>query len=406
VTSLDPGTILLMTVLMAAAMSVVLFSAHRSFPAEVRGLGDWALGLAGVVVVAMLFGLRHWLPFQLGSLGAGTVLLAAIGLWLAGTRRFYGVDPGWRSIGAAVAINCASFVWWVYIHPNFAMRAAVFSLIVGTFYFAQFRLVVRHGERHFSTYALAGLLLIQAVAVMTRAVVVLQSGAADGEVTRPGGIPPIYLALANFMVLLLAVAFMGVATRRLQRVLEQRSNQDPLTCVLNRRGFSEVYAKARAKMGRDGLPMTLLSLDLDLFKLINDCHGHAMGDRVLVHVAQMACEALRENDYVARFGGEEFVVLLPDTTIEGALQVAARIQQLVRASLPAGLPAYTVSIGVACQDAADEELDSLLMRADAALYLAKANGRNRIEVVEVDATEAGGLRETGAAIPRPDRRRA
>jgi diguanylate cyclase (GGDEF)-like protein len=401
--ALDPATILFMTMAMAAAMSVVLFSAHRSFPTEVSGLGHWAVGLAGVVLAAATFALRQRLPFQLGHTGSGILLFGATGLWLAGTRRFYGLSAGWRWIAAAMLLNAASLFWWVNVHPDFAARAAVFSCLVGFFYFAQFFVVVRHGERHFSSHALAALLLVQSLAVFARAVAVLRGGLTDGELTHPGAVPAIYLAMANFMVLLLSVAFMGVATRRLQRVLEQRSNQDPLTCVLNRRGFFEVYIKARAKMGRSGLPMTLLSLDLDLFKRINDCHGHAMGDRVLVHASQMCCEALRENDYVARFGGEEFVVLLPDTEIEGALQVAARIQQLVRAALPAGLPPYTISIGVASQTRAGEELDGLLMRADAALYQAKENGRDRIEVVEDDAAP---LRQTGAGVPHPDRRRA
>jgi len=227
--ALDPATILFMTMAMAAAMSVVLFSAHRSFPTEVSGLGHWALGLAGIVLAAVMFALRQRLPFQLGHMGSGIFLLGSIGPWLAGTRRFYGLTAGWPAIAVAMFVNAASLLWWVNVHPDFAARAAVFSCLAGLFYLAQFFVVARHGERHFSSYALAALLLLQAVAVFARAVAIMRGGLTDGELTHPGAVPAMYLAMANFMVLLLAVAFMGVATRRLQRVLEQRSNQDPLT---------------------------------------------------------------------------------------------------------------------------------------------------------------------------------
>jgi diguanylate cyclase (GGDEF)-like protein len=103
---------------------------------------------------------------------------------------------------------------------------------------------------------------------------------------------------------------------------------------------------------------------------------------VLVHVAATVGKTLRESDHMARFGGEEFVVLLPDTGVERAIGAAERIRVALRGPHPEGMPAYTVSIGVACQQSAAEDLDALLMRADAALYRAKANGRDRIEVAE------------------------
>jgi len=172
---------------------------------------------------------------------------------------------------------------------------------------------------------------------------------------------------------------MTVATRRLQTILERRSTLDPLTQVLNRRGFADIYAKEHALMRRESTFMTMLSIDLDYFKKINDCHGHAAGDRVLIDVAAVIGKALRASDHVARFGGEEFIVLLPATGIDRAQHIGERIQAALR--LPrTDVPAYTVSIGIACQITADEDLDGILVRADKALYRAKENGRDRIEV--------------------------
>jgi diguanylate cyclase (GGDEF)-like protein len=126
--------------------------------------------------------------------------------------------------------------------------------------------------------------------------------------------------------------------------------------------------------------MTLLSIDLDFFKAINDRYGHAVGDQVLVHAARTTVSALREIDHVARFGGEEFIVLLPQTTAERALAVAQRIQALLRVPRGDAVPAYTVSIGIACQQQPDDGMETVMARADAALYRAKAAGRDRCEV--------------------------
>jgi len=178
----------------------------------------------------------------------------------------------------------------------------------------------------------------------------------------------------------MAVGFMTVATRRLQVVMEHRSCTDPLTGVLNRRGFAAAYRREVARMKRHGAPFSLLSIDLDYFKAINDQHGHAVGDQVLVHAARTTISALREIDHVARFGGEEFIVLLSGATVERAKAMAQRIQALLLAARGGDVPDYTVSIGIASQQTPDESLEALMARADAALYRAKAAGRDRSEL--------------------------
>ena len=394
---LDPATILLMSTLMAAAMSVVLFSAHRSFPAEIRGLREWAVGSLLMVVGAVLFGLRGGaLPDAVPLLFSTSALIWGVGLSLIGTQKFYGKAPDWRLLASIWLVALPSLGYYLVVEPNFAVRVAVFSFLVFVFYAKQALLIAREGERHFSTLFFGVLMLLQALVVLTRGMLAVLSATMPGnhiDLLHPGMFQSVYLACANFMALLLTVAFMTVTTRRLQLILELRSTQDPLTQVLNRRGFADIYARERALMRREGSVMTLISIDLDFFKQINDRFGHVTGDRVLVHVAGVIGKALRVSDHVARFGGEEFVVLLPDTGIERARSVAERIQAVLRAprlDMPgvAALPAYTVSIGIACQVSAEEDLDGILMRADKALYSAKAHGRDRIEMAETPALPA------------------
>ncbi|AWK85676.1 diguanylate cyclase [Azospirillum thermophilum] len=163
--------------------------------------------------------------------------------------------------------------------------------------------------------------------------------------------------------------------------LNRLATQDPLTGVLNRRRFLELARMEMRRAKRHRRALSLFLLDLDRFKQVNDTHGHAAGDEVLCTVVARARAVLRDADQVARFGGEEFVVLLPETDEDGALAVAERLRRAI-AGLPVdvdGLPVQvTASIGVASWAAAEPSLEHTLRRADAALYEAKQAGRNRV----------------------------
>lgn len=159
--------------------------------------------------------------------------------------------------------------------------------------------------------------------------------------------------------------------------LDRLSQTDPLTGLLNRRGFDVLAKPALALARRAGRPLTVMMLDIDHFKVVNDEHGHDAGDYVLVALARLMRERLREADVVARVGGEEFVALLPDTDLEGGVRVADMLREAVAAmQLPCG--PVTVSAGVAMVGASTSDMSELLHQADMALYRAKGSGRNRV----------------------------
>jgi diguanylate cyclase (GGDEF)-like protein/PAS domain S-box-containing protein len=181
-----------------------------------------------------------------------------------------------------------------------------------------------------------------------------------------------------------AALLAGISDISTQKVLEERlrdlATTDELTGLYNRRHFIELAEIELSRSRRKTAPTSLAMLDIDHFKLVNDHFGHAVGDRALVEVARAMKETLRGSDVSARLGGEEFVVLLPETTLDGALAVTERLREGVgRAEIPTGdgrIAKITVSAGVA-ELAATEGLDALLKRADDALYQAKQQGRNR-----------------------------
>ncbi|HEY0818940.1 MAG TPA: sensor domain-containing diguanylate cyclase, partial [Rhizobacter sp.] len=182
------------------------------------------------------------------------------------------------------------------------------------------------------------------------------------------------------------------ALKQTRDQLEALATTDPLTGALNRRAVSEAAQAELRRARRHGKPFAALLLDIDHFKRVNDTHGHQAGDRVLQQVAAACGTQLREIDRFGRWGGEEFIVLLPETDLDGAQVVAERVRQAVAASSVAGndgLPiAITTSIGAASLSPHDEHLEALLARADTALYQAKHDGRNCVRAAPAVATPA------------------
>jgi len=164
--------------------------------------------------------------------------------------------------------------------------------------------------------------------------------------------------------------------------LEETVRTDELTGLNNRRFFFELGQTALKKAIRSDKPMSAIMFDADMFKKVNDTYGHAVGDKALIHLSVAAQEALRDTDILARLGGEEFAVLLENTDEDAASEVAERLRQTINdkpLSLERGQVTLSISAGVACLcPEGGDDLDTLLVLADKALYAAKSGGRNRV----------------------------
>ena len=166
---------------------------------------------------------------------------------------------------------------------------------------------------------------------------------------------------------------------RLSEQLRRQATTDPLTGLCNRLHFNLLFRSELDRANRYGGSFSIVMFDVDHFKRINDAFGHAVGDNVLVRVSRTVGSRLRNTDVLARWGGEEFMIILPETDLSGAQQAAEDLRMLIADSGNSSEPAVTVSFGVSAFRRGDNE-NALLGRVDAALYRAKQNGRNRVEV--------------------------
>ena len=374
---LDPRTAIFLAGLMAGLMSLLLFALRRTYPSTVRGLSEWSLGLLGMALGTLLASSQGPQPAMAIVSVARVLLLVSMFLIYLGTLRFVGQRP---QLGAWIPLLLAGVLLHVLFtlkYPNFHARLIVATLLASVVFLAQAWALWRYatptfGPRLCLTVTLL-LALLQVLRLVTSFTLPLGTNVFDSD---PQNL--IYVVGLVFSILLYSVGIVLMVSERLRAELEHLATRDSLTGALNRRQMKESFETELLRCHRQHRDMGLLLIDLDHFKTINDTYGHQTGDQVLVDFVAGLNGLLRQSDQVARFGGEEFAVLLPDTSPQEALAAAERIRAACAA--PKNGPSCTVSLGVTHNLADTDTLDTMLARADAALYRAKAKGRNQVEV--------------------------
>jgi diguanylate cyclase (GGDEF)-like protein len=202
-----------------------------------------------------------------------------------------------------------------------------------------------------------------------------------------------------------AITSVGRAYNRMRTQLATIVLTDPLSGCFNRRGFEQQFRRELARAARSHTDMALLAIDLDHFKLVNDTHGHLVGDRVIAEAGELLRANARTDDVVARTGGEEFMILAPNTSQDGAQHLALRIVEAFRRRTfvdPSPKVSVTVSVGVVADAVPNDGIaEDLRARADEALYAAKRSGRNRV-VLWSQGLDALKLRQAESpSSPRP-----
>lgn len=378
---LDPRSVIILAGLMGVVMALVVFFMRRSYPATIQGLDEWSQAPLMAFVSTMLFAARGFFPDFLTIVVANFVLYQACILYYAGSQKFLlgrRDTRGWTLLNGCLAL---AMFWFSSVKPDFETRLLLVTLAVSALFFFHALLYMGHKGRVFGKQLMIGLLLAQALVAGLRFVSAV-AGLAGSSLMDGTWIQSLYISMYSFTVLLLSIAVILMATDRVHTEFEYLATRDPLTGALNRRAVLDacgaVFASGRRRMA-------LLMVDLDHFKDINDRFGHQMGDAVLREAVGRMQRAIGDKGLLGRYGGEEFVVLLPDVGKAEAMEIAARLKQNIDEPFPADSPmaavgSMAVSIGVAASESGTGStgVDDVLALADAALYRAKAMGRDQV----------------------------
>jgi len=347
----------------------------------------WAYTVALVAAIIAAAGPlgEHWFLHAFSP----TLLLVAFILLHYSFLSFVGQRPrrpwGWVAV---LVFGFAAFVYCGMNPERYLLRAEINALLLGSQAALSAYVLLRYSEKSLRSpmRAMAFVFALFSLRAVGRCFWIHHYGNVPEQmagwwVQITGA--SAYLILNAFTPL----GYLWMATTRLQSELEALSSTDWLTNTLNRRAFEEKGKAEVERAQRYQVPVSVVSMDVDRFKLLNDSRGHAGGDRVLVAIAEAVRGLLRSTDELGRFGGDEFVVLLPATSMTGAHELAERLRECI-AGVGVDFQGEKIdvraSFGVATMDAqrlGDTTTDSwelLLQRADAALYRAKKSGRNRV----------------------------
>ncbi len=371
--------------LLVAALIVLLVNwrIHK----KMRGPGYWAAGAASRLIGIAMIAIGDPLPVAMSSVAGYFLMVVGDFLTVRGLSQFANRPPYRRTTVVVALLTFVGLCYFTYVTPD--PYARVITLVAGhvvsilLLTLLQLHIVRKEGISGVVILALSSfwevflgpLLLL----MMYRASVDVEIEAAMGWI---GWVQP--MSATAMIGILQTFGFMLLAANRTQRELRDMALLDTLTGMPNRRAFDAAMKRAVEATKRDGTRLGLAVIDIDFFKRVNDTHGHGVGDAMLRHVAATVSSTLRDSDFFARVGGEEFALIVQDANLESLTEVAERFRHAVE-TLPLQRVndtslSCTLSAGIALSEPGRVDATQLYAYADAALYRAKGNGRNRVEL--------------------------
>lgn len=381
-------------------LSLLMAFVSWTFPATVTdrefGLREWAVGICCVGFALILIFLRGQVHPFFGDFLANGFLMTGGTLGLVAPARFFGARLVWPLVIGALAVGFAGVLAYLVLERSiaFAMVGVCTAMAVVMLYTVTLVLTRSRRPIAFSARIFALSMGFMGVAYSVRAIrVLLNPQVGDAPASLAGGHQSMLIVGALFVVSS-TISFYSMVHDEQKHIISERARRDPLTGLFNRRAFFE----AADRQGSGTHVASILMIDIDHFKSINDRYGHLGGDTVLAYAGRLIHSHFRIADLACRFGGEEFCVMLAGCD---ATQAMARASELVAAferqsvDVPGhGAVQVTISAGV-CEHRAGHALLHTIQRADEALYRAKHAGRNRALL----AQEQPGAGITGAPVP-------
>ena len=362
-----------------------ILHSYPSFEAARFWTGSAFAAVVGAATAMLILVVDLLAPLVTG----GTVIIFSTCLAAMGIKRFYGEPTAWRGTALITGLSFAGLSIFMFGYDLSTMRIVIYSIGQSLpLALTLKRLMSSQDGRVNPGARLAGMVAMLIIAIyIFRAVGKLLQIGGDFSFAQFNGPQSAMILVLMFLSMAWNFGFLLMAMDRLRNEVADLALMDDLTGVANRRQLLQRLTEECARSERSNQPFALLVIDLDGFKAINDTHGHAAGDACLQHFTLMAQTRLRPGDLLARTGGDEFCVVLPDSTLREGAMIARRIIDVCRddaAACVGGDVPIAVSIGVAQWTRETGAFpDRLIAAADHALYVAKKEGKNRHSVYEL-----------------------
>ena len=353
-------------------MSAVLLVLHLSYPKSVRGLLHWSVGTFCLALSSLIYIGRGVLPDFLAMFVANLILLIGFSQLYFGYEKFADQNHATfkKFIWFVIASASCLMLWFIYIQPSFKARAAVLASSLIFINSSIFILLYKNFKKTIGHYFIAIGVFCMFVGWLLRGFFLLTGRVTENFQTEFSS-QIVLFALSPLMINLMALSAVILASEKLRYELDYKNQFDSLTNCLTRVAFMKELEREIKRSGRQKTSFALLMLDLDNFKMVNDTYGHQHGDRVLTDFALRVGNLLRELDSFGRFGGDEFVILLPAADEESAHVVIDRIRA---AGIRTDKLPWQASVGVAIWSEGFSSQE-LIERADRSLYQVKAKTR-------------------------------
>ena len=388
--SIELNTLFLLTIDVEAILGLLLLLVWAQ-NTRVHAVAWWACAHLMRAVSVMFYGLYGSVPDLISIDLSNVLLFSSFGVTWNGARVFNGRKalPGSLIAGAGIWLLAAQ---WSGFEIGSEIRGQLSAIIIASYsWLTAYEFWRARREPLVSRWPAIALFFTHGAMFLLRTPINALFHGKDSDNLLASAWLSVLSLEAFLMTIATAFILLAMSKERTELRHKTAALIDPLTGLLNRRAFlADAEVLLQQQIARDR-PVAVLLVDLDHFKSINDRFGHSAGDKVLQIFAKTARSSLRQSDLVGRLGGEEFTVVLADASIDNAYLVADRLRKTFAAAA-ATVDSHTLhataSIGVAVIVDPSQDLSKLMTLADQALYLAKARGRNRVELAPIEAAEA------------------
>jgi diguanylate cyclase (GGDEF)-like protein len=382
----DIRTAILIGALLTFLIGTMMYAVSSTQPDAYRGtMRWWVVGALSYALGFVLTGMRDWIWIGWSAVLGNGLIAVGMACFAIALRRFFGL-PEWRKRLLLIVPPLAMVVSTVlvFVVPADDIRLGLISMLLASLAGVCVQSIYGHAlPRTLSQHIIGFYFLLGLATLMARSVATLLLRLPQHGIFEVTPLTLSVYVVGGLMPVVGTIAFLLMCTERSQREIERTARIDHLTGIYNRGAIEGLAGRMIASSLRHGTPMSLMVVDIDHFKRINDELGHAAGDKALLATVQMMQALVRACDLLGRLGGEEFVVLMPDTDAVQARRAAERMRTEVEQTPVTFFGTFrslTVSIGVSEYRVEDGGFDRLLQRADRALYEAKHSGRNRVLV--------------------------